>query len=56
MDYVEENYIIDLTDYDGNGDDYVDSVTFLHSSGYGAEHGGVDCMGQDYRWRIWAHQ
>ena len=55
LDYFEENDIIDLVDFDGNEDGYVDSVTFLHS-GYGAEHGGVDCMGQNYRQRIWAHQ
>ncbi len=55
LDYLEENGIIDLINYDGNEDGYVDSVTFLHS-GYGAEYGGADCTGQDYRQRIWAHQ
>jgi len=55
LDYLEEIDVIDLIDYDGNGDGYVDSITFLHS-GYGAEHGGVDCNDQDYRQRIWTHQ
>lgn len=55
LDYLQENNLVDLLDFDGNGDGYVDSVTFLHS-GYGAEHGGVDCMGQNYPSRIWTHQ
>jgi M6 family metalloprotease-like protein len=55
LDYLEETDVVDLIDYDGNGNGYVDSVTFLHS-GYGAEHGGMDCKGQDYYQRIWTHQ
>ncbi|MGK3759691.1 MAG: hypothetical protein ACI8RD_012008 [Bacillariaceae sp.] len=55
LDYLGNNNIIDFSQYDGNGDGYVDSVTFLHS-GYGAEHGGTDCKGQEYPNRIWTHQ
>eukprot|EP00535_Pseudo-nitzschia_heimii_P006701 CAMPEP_0197180818 /NCGR_PEP_ID=MMETSP1423-20130617/5293_1 /TAXON_ID=476441 /ORGANISM="Pseudo-nitzschia heimii, Strain UNC1101" /LENGTH=686 /DNA_ID=CAMNT_0042630947 /DNA_START=138 /DNA_END=2198 /DNA_ORIENTATION=- len=55
LDDLEDSDVIDLIDHDGNGDGYVDSVTFLHS-GYGAEYGGVDCDGRDYRQRIWSHQ
>ena len=55
LDYLDNNNIIDFSQYDENGDGYVDSVTFLHS-GYGAEHGGTDCKGQEYQNRIWTHQ
>ena len=55
LDYLQENNLFDPLDFDENGDGYVDSVTFLHS-GYGAEHGGVDCVGQHYHQRIWTHQ
>jgi len=55
LDYLDDNNIIDFSHYDGNGDGYVDTITFLHS-GYGAEHGGTDCKGQEYLNWIWTHQ
>lgn len=55
LDYLEETNMVDPIDYDGNGDGYLDSVTFLHS-GYAAEYGGMDCEGQDFNQRIWTHQ
>lgn len=55
LDYLDNNNVIDFSKFDENGDGYVDTVTFLHS-GYGAEHGGTDCKGQEYQNRIWTHQ
>mmetsp|Transcript_32863 Transcript_32863/g.36787 ORF Transcript_32863/g.36787 Transcript_32863/m.36787 type:complete len:110 (-) Transcript_32863:391-720(-) len=55
LDYLDDNNIIDFSHYDGDGDGYVDTITFLHS-GYGAEHGGTDCKGQEYLNWIWTHQ
>jgi M6 family metalloprotease-like protein len=45
---------IDWSDYDYDGDGYVDSVVFLHS-GYGGEFGGFAADGQRWKWRIWSH-
>lgn len=39
----------------GRGDGHIDAVTFIHS-GYGAEWGGVDASGVDFKDRIWSHQ
>jgi M6 family metalloprotease-like protein len=52
---VDDNKIIDFSDFDSNADGYVDLLTVLHS-GYAAEHGGADCMSNDYTERIWSHQ
>ncbi len=47
--------MIDFSQFDANGDTFVDSITFLHS-GYGAEWGGVDAYGASYLNRIWSHR
>lgn len=41
--------------FDSDGDNFVDSVVFIHS-GYGAESGATDCTGQKAKDRIWSHQ
>ncbi|MFN0009453.1 MAG: M6 family metalloprotease domain-containing protein [Planctomycetota bacterium] len=46
---------VDFSQYDEDGDGWVDSITFLHS-GYGAEWGGVDQYGTDYVDRMWSHK
>lgn len=55
LDYLDDNSLVNFTDFDSNGDGYVDMLTVLHS-GYGAEHGATDCKGADYTNRIWTHQ
>jgi M6 family metalloprotease-like protein len=47
--------LIDFSQYDENGDGFVDAIAFIHS-GYGAEWGGVDADGTDYTNRIWSHR
>ncbi|MHC4067654.1 MAG: M6 family metalloprotease domain-containing protein, partial [Planctomycetota bacterium] len=46
---------IDFSQFDQDGDGYIDSITFLHS-GYGAEWGGTDTDGTHYSDRIWSHR
>jgi hypothetical protein len=53
LDLADE--LIDFSDFDADGNSYVDSITFIHS-GYGAEWGGTDADGADYTSRIWSHR
>jgi M6 family metalloprotease-like protein len=47
--------LIDFHDFDKDNDGFVDAIAFLHS-GYGAEWGGTDSDGTDYKDRIWSHR
>ncbi len=46
---------IDFSDFDEDGDGWVDAITFLHS-GYGAEWGGSDQYGTPNTDRMWSHK
>lgn len=46
---------IDFSQFDQDGNGYVDMLTFVHS-GYGAEHSGTDMYGATSMNRIWSHQ
>ena len=46
---------IDFSQFDKDGDGFVDAIAFIHS-GYGAEWGGTDAYGTDYTNRIWSHK
>jgi len=45
---------IDFSLFDGDGDGFVDAITFIHS-GYAAEHGGLDFYLTNFPNRIWSH-
>ncbi|MEM7222104.1 MAG: M6 family metalloprotease domain-containing protein [Pseudomonadota bacterium] len=45
----------DFTQFDQDGDGWIDAVAFIHS-GYGAEWGGTDSAGTHYSNRIWSHR
>jgi len=47
--------LINFSQFDGDGDGFVDSIAFVHS-GYGAEWGGTDVDGTNYTNRIWSHR
>ena len=47
--------LVDFSDYDEDGDGWVDAITFLHS-GYGAEWGATDQYGTEYWDRMWSHK
>jgi M6 family metalloprotease-like protein len=46
---------IDFSQFDEDGDGFVDGIAFLHS-GYGAEFGGIDVDGAAQEDRIWSHR
>ena len=47
--------LVDFSQYDQDGDGWIDAITFLHS-GYGAEWGGTDQYGTFYTDRMWSHK
>ncbi len=47
--------LVDFSQFDLNGDGWVDAITFLHS-GYGAEWGGTDQYGTSSTNRMWSHK
>ena len=47
--------LVDFSDFDADGNGWIDAITFLHS-GYGAEWGGEDQYGTDYVDRMWSHK
>jgi len=47
--------LIDFSQFDKDGDGWVDAIAFIHS-GYGAEFGGTDSDGTASADRIWSHR
>lgn len=47
--------LIDFSQFDKDGDGFVDSIAFVHS-GYAAETGGTDAFGTPQSNRIWSHR
>lgn len=55
LDYLDQNNIINFTDFDTDKDGTIDAITFLHS-GYAAEWMAPDQYSATYRNRIWSHK
>jgi M6 family metalloprotease-like protein len=47
--------VVNFKDYDQDHDGLIDAIAFIHS-GYGAEWGGPDQDGVDFKDRIWSHK
>mmetsp|Transcript_8845 Transcript_8845/g.11615 ORF Transcript_8845/g.11615 Transcript_8845/m.11615 type:complete len:837 (+) Transcript_8845:413-2923(+) len=46
---------VDFSEFDQDGDGYIDGIAFVHS-GYGAEVTGVDAYGAEIEDRMWSHK
>jgi M6 family metalloprotease-like protein len=55
LQYLDDNHLVDFSDFDDNSDGFIDSITLLHS-GNGAEWGGRDAYDSFYTDRIWSHK
>jgi M6 family metalloprotease-like protein len=55
LEHADRGRLVDFSDFDRNGDRYVDLFSIIHS-GYGAEFPGADIDGTPPKDRIWSHQ
>lgn len=51
---IEDKKMVQIRDFDVDGDGFFDALTFIHS-GFGAEWGEEDCDGKPKEYRIWSH-